>query len=138
MTHETVLLNEAVEGLNLQAGGNYIDGTFGRGGHSKKILEGLGSDATLLVVDKDPAAIEVAEILKKEDERVQIMHGSFSDIKSLVKKVGLLGKIDGVLLDLGLSSPQLDESERGFSLMRKGPLDMRMKNESELSAKDRL
>ena len=136
MTHETVLLNEAVEALNLQAGGNYIDGTFGRGGHSRKILEGLGEDASLFVVDKDPAAIEVAQVLKEEDGRVQIMHGSFSDIKGLVSDAGLLGKIDGVLLDLGLSSPQLDESERGFSFMRNGPLDMRMNNEGGVSAQE--
>jgi 16S rRNA (cytosine1402-N4)-methyltransferase len=136
MTHQTVLLNEAVEALNLQADGHYVDGTFGRGGHSRKILESLGEGATLLVIDKDPAAIEVAQDLKKEDGRVQIMHGSFSDIKSLVGETGLLGKIDGVLLDLGLSSPQLDESERGFSFMRKGPLDMRMNNEGGVSAKD--
>lgn len=136
MTHQTVLLNEAVSALNLKATGNYIDGTFGRGGHSKKILEGLGKQASLYVIDKDPQAIHVAKQLQKEDARVQIMHGSFSNIKTLVSEVSLLGHIDGVLLDLGLSSPQLDEAERGFSFMRKGPLDMRMNNASGLSAKD--
>lgn len=136
MTHQTVLLNEAVAALNLKTSGNYIDGTFGRGGHSKKILEGLDKQARLFVVDKDPAAIKVAECLQKEDARVQIMHGSFSEIKNLAKEVSLLGQVDGVLLDLGLSSPQLDDGERGFSFMRKGPLDMRMNNVSGLSAKD--
>jgi len=132
--HETVLLHEAVAALSIKPSGVYVDGTFGRGGHSRKLLSQLDEKSKLFVIDKDPSAINVAQILKEQDGRVEIMHGSFSDIKRLISNADLLGKVDGILLDLGLSSPQIDEGERGFSFMRKGPLDMRMNNVSGQSA----
>ncbi len=134
--HESVLLNEAVSALNLKEDGVYVDGTFGRGGHSKKILEGLADSAQLFVIDKDPSAIAVAESLRDSDARVEVLHGSFAEMRNILEGKELLGKVDGVLLDLGLSSPQLDEGERGFSFMRNGPLDMRMNTSEGQSAKD--
>lgn len=132
--HQTVLLQEAVDALCLKASGIYIDGTFGRGGHSRKILEGLDEHARLFVFDKDADAIEVAQALSENDKRVNVVHASFTQIKAVMASQGLLEEVDGVLLDLGLSSPQLDESERGFSFMRNGPLDMRMNKQAGKSA----
>jgi len=122
--HTSVLLDEAVNGLNIRQDGIYIDGTFGRGGHSRLILSQLGPDGRLLAIDRDPQAIKAAESI--DDPRFSIVHGPFSDLADYVRDRGLEGKIDGVLLDLGVSSPQLDDPERGFSFMRDGPLDMRM------------
>ncbi|CAM3633775.1 16S rRNA (cytosine(1402)-N(4))-methyltransferase [Rouxiella silvae] len=122
--HTSVLLDEAVNGLNIRPDGIYIDGTFGRGGHSRLILSQLGPEGRLLAIDRDPQAIEAAKAI--DDARFSIIHGPFSDIADYVKERELVGKIDGVLLDLGVSSPQLDDPERGFSFMRDGPLDMRM------------
>jgi len=122
--HTSVLLDEAVNGLNIRPDGIYIDGTFGRGGHSRLILSQLGPEGRLLAIDRDPQAIEAAKAI--DDARFSIIHGPFSDIAEYVKERELVGKIDGVLLDLGVSSPQLDDPERGFSFMRDGPLDMRM------------
>ncbi|MGK2959875.1 MAG: 16S rRNA (cytosine(1402)-N(4))-methyltransferase RsmH [Candidatus Malihini olakiniferum] len=122
--HTTVLLNEAVNGLSIRADGTYIDGTFGRGGHSKLILSRLGKEGRLMAIDRDPQAIEAAETI--QDSRFSIIHEPFSLLASYVDALGLTGRIDGVLLDLGTSSPQLDDPERGFSFMRDGPLDMRM------------
>lgn len=122
--HTTVLLDEAVNGLNIRADGTYIDGTFGRGGHSKLILSRLGPEGRLVAIDRDPQAIAAAETI--QDSRFSIIHGPFSSLASYVDTLGLTGRIDGVLLDLGVSSPQLDDPERGFSFMRDGPLDMRM------------
>jgi len=122
--HTSVLLDEAVNGLNIRQDGIYIDGTFGRGGHSRLILSQLGPDGRLIAIDRDPQAIKAAEAI--DDPRFSIIHGPFSDLAQYVKDRGLEGKIDGVLLDLGVSSPQLDDAERGFSFMRDGPLDMRM------------
>ena len=122
--HTSVLLDEAVNGLNIRPDGIYIDGTFGRGGHSRLILSQLGLEGRLLAIDRDPQAIEAAKAIN--DARFSIIHGPFSDIAEYVKERELVGKIDGVLLDLGVSSPQLDDPERGFSFMRDGPLDMRM------------
>ncbi len=124
--HETVLLKEAVESLNINESGVYIDGTFGRGGHSQKIIEKLGPNGKLIVVDKDPQAIERAEEMFATDERCLIFHGSFAEVDQYIESIGLAGKINGVLLDLGVSSPQLDDAERGFSFSNDGPLDMRM------------
>ncbi len=124
--HETVLLKEAVESLNINESGVYIDGTFGRGGHSQKIIEELGPNGKLIVVDKDPQAIERAEEMFATDDRCLIFHGSFAEVDQYIESIGLAGKIDGVLLDLGVSSPQLDDAERGFSFSNDGPLDMRM------------
>lgn len=134
--HITVLLDEAVNGLAIKADGIYIDGTFGRGGHSRHILSKLGPNGRLIAIDRDPRAIATAEALKLEDSRFDIVHGPFSGLADYVKALGLEGKIDGVLLDLGVSSPQLDEAERGFSFMRDGPLDMRMDPTSGISAAD--
>ncbi|WP_262264626.1 16S rRNA (cytosine(1402)-N(4))-methyltransferase RsmH [Pantoea dispersa] len=122
--HTTVLLDEAVNGLNIREDGIYIDGTFGRGGHSRLILSQLGAHGQLLAIDRDPQAIAAAAEIK--DPRFSIVHGPFSALAEYVEERGLTGKIDGVLLDLGVSSPQLDDAERGFSFMRDGPLDMRM------------
>ncbi|MFP1918979.1 16S rRNA (cytosine(1402)-N(4))-methyltransferase RsmH [Lonsdalea quercina] len=122
--HTTVLLDEAVNGLNIRGDGIYIDGTFGRGGHSRLILSHLGPEGRLLAIDRDPQAIAAASDI--DDARFSIIHGPFSSIAEYVEERGLKGKINGVLLDLGVSSPQLDDPERGFSFMRDGPLDMRM------------
>ncbi|HHF3865515.1 16S rRNA (cytosine(1402)-N(4))-methyltransferase RsmH [Haemophilus influenzae] len=132
--HITVLLHEAVNGLALKENGIYIDGTFGRGGHSRFILSQLSSNGRLIAVDRDPRAI--AEAHKIRDSRFQIEHNSFSHIPEICDKLNLVGKIDGILLDLGVSSPQLDEAERGFSFMKDGPLDMRMDTTQGLSAEE--
>jgi 16S rRNA (cytosine1402-N4)-methyltransferase len=124
--HQSVLLKEAVEALDIKADGVYIDGTFGRGGHSAAILEKLSAKGRLIVIDKDPDAIKVAESLYGKDERVSIVHQGFGEIEAISEQFDLIGKVDGILLDLGVSSPQLDEASRGFSFMRDGPLDMRM------------
>ena len=130
--HTTVLLDEAVKGLNIRSNGIYIDGTFGRGGHSRLILSQLGPEGRLLAIDRDPQAIAAAQSIA--DPRFTIIHGPFSDLADYVQQRDLVGKIDGVLLDLGVSSPQLDDAERGFSFMRDGPLDMRMDPSSGQSA----
>lgn len=130
--HITVLLHEAVEGLAIKPNGIYIDGTFGRGGHSRLILSQLGEGGRLIAIDRDPRAILEAQTIT--DPRFQIVHSAFSAIPEICEQFGLVGKIDGILLDLGVSSPQLDEAERGFSFMRDGPLDMRMDTSKGLSA----
>lgn len=122
--HKTVLLDEAVNGLGLRSDGIYIDGTFGRGGHSRLILSQLGPEGRLIAIDRDPLAIAAAAEIT--DPRFSIIHGPFSELAGYVRERSLEGKIDGILLDLGVSSPQLDDPERGFSFMRDGPLDMRM------------
>ena len=132
--HITVLLHEAVNGLALKENGIYIDGTFGRGGHSRLILSKLSPNGRLISVDRDPRAI--AEAQKIQDSRFQIEYNSFSHIPEICEKLNLVGKIDGILLDLGVSSPQLDEAERGFSFMKDGPLDMRMDTTQGLSAEE--
>ncbi|MFK5211744.1 16S rRNA (cytosine(1402)-N(4))-methyltransferase RsmH [Glaesserella parasuis] len=130
--HITVLLHEAVDGLAIKPNGTYIDGTFGRGGHSRLILSKLGEQGRLIAIDRDPRAIAEAKTIT--DPRFQIVHSAFSSIPEICEELGLIGKIDGILLDLGVSSPQLDEAERGFSFMRDGPLDMRMDTTKGLSA----
>lgn len=131
-SHITVLLHEAVGGLAIRPDGIYIDGTFGRGGHSRLILSQLGPQGRLIAIDRDPQAI--AEAATIDDPRFQIVHGPFSNVQQYVEELGLTSKIDGFLLDLGVSSPQLDDAERGFSFMRDGPLDMRMDPSSGFSA----
>lgn len=131
--HISVLLNEAVDGCITNADGIYVDGTFGRGGHSKAMLAKLGENARLYGIDKDPQAIEVGQNLAREDARFGVFHGSFAQLKQFLAGIKI-EKIDGLLLDLGVSSPQLDESERGFSFMQDGPLDMRMDTQSGISA----
>jgi 16S rRNA (cytosine1402-N4)-methyltransferase len=122
--HISVLLNESIDGLAIKPDGIYIDGTFGRGGHSRTILSKLGDSGRLYSIDRDPTAI--AEAHKIDDSRFTIIHGPFSGIAEYAEQHNLVGKVDGVLFDLGVSSPQLDDAERGFSFMKDGPLDMRM------------
>lgn len=131
--HETVLLNEAVELLITDSEGVYVDATFGRGGHSAAILEKLSSKARLLAIDKDLEAVNVAKDRFANEERFSIAQGSFADIKEHLLTIGGV-KVAGVLADLGVSSPQLDNAERGFSFMNDGPLDMRMDTSRGLSA----
>jgi len=134
--HQSVLLQQAVDALVTDESGFYIDGTFGRGGHSKRILEKLSGEGRLLVVDKDPEAISEAEKLKQQDSRLIVAHCSFAQIADLADNHGVSGNVSGVLLDLGVSSPQLDEAERGFSFSKDGPLDMRMNNAEGMTAQE--
>ncbi|MBF0675448.1 16S rRNA (cytosine(1402)-N(4))-methyltransferase RsmH [Pseudomonas sp.] len=124
--HITVLLEEAVAALAIQPDGCYLDGTFGRGGHSRLILQHLGAHGRLLGFDKDPQAIATGQALAAEDGRFVIVQRSFAELGQEITGRGLEGKVSGVLLDLGVSSPQLDDPERGFSFLNDGPLDMRM------------
>lgn len=125
-THQTVLLDEAVVSILGAPDGVYVDATFGRGGHTRHLLGKLGPGARVIGFDKDPAAIAEGERLAAEDARFAIVHDSFAAILPVLEARGLAGRIDGVLADLGVSSPQLDDAERGFSFMNDGPLDMRM------------
>jgi len=121
------MLVEALEGLAIRADGFYVDCTFGRGGHSLEILRRLGSSGRLLALDKDPAALDSAEAgALREDPRFSLVHGSFAGLRGQLERLGMAGSVAGVLMDLGVSSPQLDEAGRGFSFLRDGPLDMRM------------
>ncbi len=131
LLHTTVLLHEAVEALNVKPQGIYVDGTFGRGGHSRLILQKLGPQGRLIALDKDPAAIEAGQSIK--DARFQLVHSGFEKLGEVLRSLSL-DKVDGVLLDLGVSSPQLDEAERGFSFRFDAPLDMRMDTSSGLTA----
>jgi len=132
--HHAVLLSEAIDGLNIKADGKYIDATFGRGGHSKAILDRLGPNGRLLGLDKDPEAIVYANNELAGDQRFSIEHCSFEDIGRVVQQKDWIEKVDGVLMDLGVSSPQLDDASRGFSFQKDGDLDMRMNPESGISA----
>ncbi|MDO7596656.1 MAG: 16S rRNA (cytosine(1402)-N(4))-methyltransferase RsmH [Pseudomonadota bacterium] len=132
--HLPVLLNEAVAALAIKADGIYVDGTFGRGGHARQILTHLSADGQLLGLDKDPAAIAVGQHLALNDPRFSIEQCSFSEIAKAVQARQWQGKINGILLDIGVSSPQLDEAERGFSFQKDGPLDMRMNPDVGISA----
>ena len=123
--HRSVLLDAAVDYLVTDENGRFVDATFGRGGHSRLILGKLGQDGQLLGIDKDPEAIAVAGELASEDSRFQWYHGSFAELDLALERQGW-SQVDGVLMDLGVSSPQLDDASRGFSFMRDGPLDMRM------------
>ncbi|PCJ91075.1 MAG: 16S rRNA (cytosine(1402)-N(4))-methyltransferase [Porticoccaceae bacterium] len=132
--HETVLLNEAVAALITDPEGLYVDGTFGRGGHSALILSRLGRAGALVAVDKDPEACTVAGERFASDSRFEIVQASFADMGDLIAEKKKSGEVSGVLLDLGVSSPQLDDPERGFSFLRDGPLDMRMNPDAGISA----
>jgi 16S rRNA (cytosine1402-N4)-methyltransferase len=132
--HETVLLHPAVDALVTDRAGFYVDGTFGRGGHSRLILEELGQNGRLLATDHDPEAIRVGRELMQQDSRFEIRQCSFSDIDTVVNELGFDGKVSGILLDLGVSSPQLDDAGRGFSFTHDGPLDMRMNPDQGQSA----
>ena len=123
--HITVLLNEAVDALNIRPSGIYVDGTFGRGGHSRLILSRLNEQGRLIVFDKDPTAIAVAQELAQQDQRVSVFHQGFSHFDAACTELGI-SQIDGALFDLGISSPQIDDASRGFSFRFDAPLDMRM------------
>ncbi|MEM8815907.1 MAG: 16S rRNA (cytosine(1402)-N(4))-methyltransferase RsmH [Pseudomonadota bacterium] len=132
--HVPVLLEPVLEGLDIREDGNYVDGTFGRGGHSRAILGRLGPDGRLVAIDRDPSAVASAPDALARDARFELVRGEIADLEDILGERRLAGEIDGILFDLGVSSPQLDEADRGFSFMRDGPLDMRMDPESGESA----
>lgn len=132
--HTSVLLDECIEGLGIRGDGIYMDGTFGRGGHSAAILAALGPEGRLYAVDKDAAAVAFGEERFAGDARFHIAQRSFAELLDYAKEQGVAGKVDGLLLDLGVSSPQLDDAGRGFSFMQDGPLDMRMNRDAGQSA----
>ena len=125
-THQPVLLEAVIAGLAIKPDGRYVDGTFGRGGHSRAILDQLGDDGRLLALDRDPTAAQWARSQFANDERFQFIGRPFSMLEQTVTEQGWNKSVDGILLDLGVSSPQLDDAERGFSFRKDGPLDMRM------------
>ena len=134
MSHISVLLHETVDGvLAGRDTGIFVDATFGRGGHTKLLLSKLDQNARVYAFDKDPQALEVAAQLEQEDSRFKIIHASFADIQAELINIGIT-EVDGIMADLGVSSPQLDQAERGFSFMQDGPLDMRMDNSQGLTA----
>lgn len=134
--HQTVLLDEAVVSVLGARDGVYVDATFGRGGHTRHLLAQLGPAARVLGFDKDPEAIVAGEALAASDARFAIVHASFAELSAVLAARGLTGLVDGVLADLGVSSPQLDDAARGFSFMHDGPLDMRMDSSRGESAAD--
>jgi len=134
--HQPVMADEAMAALSVTATGCYVDATFGRGGHTALLLEQLGSPGRLIVMDRDPQAIQTAQMRYANDRRITIVHGAFSQLSDILADMGLNGEIDGILFDLGVSSPQLDDSLRGFSFRREGPLDMRMNPAAGVSAAD--
>jgi len=134
--HRPVLLEEAVKALNIRPDGKYLDGTFGRGGHSRAILARLSGKGCLFSLDRDPEAVAAGDELLGSDSRFSIVHGNFADMERYVREWGVEEGLDGILLDLGVSSPQLDDPARGFSFMGDGPLDMRMNPLQGVSAKE--
>jgi 16S rRNA (cytosine1402-N4)-methyltransferase len=132
--HTPVLLDEVLGGLAVRPEGRYCDATFGRGGHTAAILRALGPAGQVVAIDRDPEAVEAGRVRFARDLRLTLVRGSFGELEECVRAAGLDGELDGVLLDLGVSSPQLDEARRGFSFMQDGPLDMRMDNEAGQSA----
>lgn len=124
--HQPVLRDEVLAGLNIRGDGYYLDGTFGRGGHSRLILSRLSEKGRLVALDKDPEAVDAGKELLGQDSRFSIAQGNYAEMERFVRSWGLAGGLDGVLLDLGVSSPQLDNPVRGFSFLGDGPLDMRM------------
>lgn len=128
--HVPVLHGPALSALRIRADGRYVDGTYGRGGHSAAMLARLGKEGRLVVTDRDPQAIADARAKFADDPRVTIRRANFADIGMVVDELGLHGRIDGLLLDIGVSSPQLDDRQRGFSFQHDGPLDMRMDPDS--------
>ena len=135
MSHIPVLLHEALTALCIQHDGLYLDCTFGRGGHSRAILAKLGASGRLIGLDRDPSAVAVARNLAQEDPRFEIAHTAFSELEPALDSLAV-SRVDGILMDLGVSSPQLDEPERGFSFQADGPLDMRMDPTAGESAAD--
>lgn len=134
--HQPVLLKEVIHYLNIQRNGIYVDATYGRGGHTREILSRLGEDGFLLAIDKDPEAVRFARESCKGSRNFVIKHGPFSMLSTWIVELGLVEKVNGILLDLGVSSPQLDDFSRGFSFLHDGPLDMRMDPSAPLSAAD--
>ena len=132
--HVPVLLESVLEGLKIQADGCYVDGTFGRGGHSSAILKRLDTEGRLLAIDRDPQAISQVDEALQHDKRFELVQREFRELIDHAFERKLLGKVDGLLLDLGVSSPQLDEAARGFSFQSDGPLDMRMDPTSGITA----
>jgi len=132
--HVPVLLGPVLEGLDLKQDGLYVDATFGRGGHSSVILQQLGSEGRLIAMDRDPQAIASADKTLTSDPRFELLRSDFERLAACIDEKGLTGRVNGLLLDLGVSSPQLDEAERGFSFLRDGPLDMRMDPDSGVAA----
>lgn len=132
--HTTVLLKEAVDALIVDPDGSYVDGTFGRGGHCSELLSRLSDKGSVIAIDKDPQAISAGLDQFQQEQRLSLVHGSFADLAEIVSHTGKQGSISGVLLDLGVSSPQLDQAQRGFSFLRDGPLDMRMDTSKGMSA----
>ena len=134
--HAPVLHDEVIAALAIQPKGNYVDGTYGRGGHARSILAALDDDGRLIVMDRDPQAIADAEASLGADKRVTIIHDDYANLQARIADLDLLQQIDGILLDLGVSSPQLDDASRGFSFQHNGPLDMRMNPQQGESAAD--
>jgi 16S rRNA (cytosine1402-N4)-methyltransferase len=134
--HAPVLLDAALDGLRVMAEGCYVDGTFGRGGHARAILARLGSAGRLYALDRDPEAVAHARAAFGDEPRLYVERGSFADLLDFAERQGIAGRVDGLLLDLGVSSPQLDDPSRGFSFQSDGPLDMRMDPGSGESAAD--
>ncbi|NNE62901.1 MAG: 16S rRNA (cytosine(1402)-N(4))-methyltransferase RsmH [Gammaproteobacteria bacterium] len=132
--HAPVLHCEVIEQMNIRADGLYVDGTYGRGGHAQSILDRLGENGRLIVMDKDPEAVESARSKMGSDMRVTIVHDDYEHLPGLLAEMKLGAQVDGVLLDLGVSSPQLDDASRGFSFQKSGPLDMRMNPQEGESA----
>ena len=133
-SHQPVLFNEVLEMLDVKQSGIYVDATFGRGGHSAAILNRLGREGRLIAFDQDPEAIAHGRSLFVDDPRIEFEHCNFSEMEPVIVKRGLKGLVDGILMDLGVSSPQLDDAGRGFSFLKSGPLDMRMNTEQGESA----
>src|SRR5687768_4028560 len=136
LSHTPVLLQEVLAALDIREGGRYLDATFGRGGHSAAILERVGPQGAVIAFDRAPAAIAAGRERFANDGRMTLVSSAFSRLSTVMAEMGLTGTIDGVLLDLGVSSPQLDDASRGFSFTHDGPLDMRMDVTSGASAAD--
>jgi 16S rRNA (cytosine1402-N4)-methyltransferase len=128
--HTPVLRDEVLASLAIRPDGCYCDGPFGRGGHTAAILGALGPSGRVVAIDRDPDAIRAGQRRFEGESRLTLVRGSFGPLEERVRAAGVEGELDGVLLDLGVSSPQLDEARRGFSFMQDGPLDMRMDNEA--------
>ena len=133
--HQSVMYAESIDSLDIKNNGAYIDATFGRGGHAGGILAKLGENGRLIAFDQDPSAIEYAKE-KFNDKRLELYHSPFVKMHEYIENLDLMGKVDGIFMDLGVSSPQLDNAERGFSFQQDGPLDMRMDTSSGLTASD--
>jgi 16S rRNA (cytosine1402-N4)-methyltransferase len=134
--HVPVLLGPVLEGLKIRTDGCYVDGTFGRGGHSRAILNLLGDKGRLIAIDRDPEAISSAPASLVDDPRFELVKAEIAQLETVIRERALVGEVDGLLFDLGVSSPQLDEARRGFSFLRDGPLDMRMDPQQGTSARE--